>query len=131
MNDSRTLFGYETMQKEGRDLNETETPKEQHGLTRAVAALGLLLPPWALMAIMSLFTPKDYFGPLFTTLEGQIMLGICGVLSVVAFLLTFRSKSIPIWIVSFVLLVLPQMIVPFLGPSIITIIKAIGPITGQ
>lgn len=112
-------------------MSDSKIPQNKDGLIRAIGALALVMPPWLTIALMSMFTPKDYFTPLFTAMEGQIMLGICGILSVAAFLLSFRSKSVLVWILSFVILVCPQMLVPFLGPSIITIIKAIGPVVGS
>jgi hypothetical protein len=107
-------------------LSDSGIPQDQNGQKRLFGAMALVTPPWIAIALSSLLLPKDYYTPLFTTPEGQIMLGLCGFLSAVSFLLTFTSKSIPIWIVSFVLLVLPQMFVALLGPASITIIRAIG-----
>jgi hypothetical protein len=112
-------------------LNDSEKPQDQHKLIRTLGPFALVLPPWLLMGLMSFFTPSGYFTSLFTTPEGQLMLGVCGILSAISLVLTIKSKAVVVWILSFVFLVIPQMLVPFLGPSIITIIKAIGPVTGQ
>lgn len=93
-------------------------------------ALGLVLLPWVAMGISYLVTP-GYLGPFIKHPLGFGCLLIGLIMSGIAYAILQATRVWVVWTVTILFLILPQFVVPMLGPALMTIMQALGPVYSE
>lgn len=96
-------------------------------LMRRWVAVGLVTPPWIVTGSTLLLAPQ-YLDAFLKHPIGLGLMSFALVTNIFSWWLMARSKSLYVWTAVFFLLVIPQTLVPMLGPAVMPIIRALGPI---
>lgn len=99
-------------------------------LIRRLIAGALVFVPWSIWAITAIASPQ-YMGSFVGTPAGMAIAFFCVLLSAVAWWGMQSTRNVVVWIAIFLLLVIPQSLVPMLAPAAITIFQALGPVMGD
>lgn len=81
--------------------------------------------PWVILLLTTTVTP-GYIGPLlyhaYPLVAGVYIWNLIGLY------LMLRARNLGIWILQFLIFILPSIMVPMVGPAVITIMQALGPV---
>jgi len=90
-------------------------------------ALALASAPWVTLGLAGLIFSTNFYAPLLSQNAGQIIFATAIAMTLISIAVMLKFKNPIAWIAAVIFLILPQFAMTFLGPSIITIINAIGP----
>lgn len=105
---------------------------------RRIGAVGAVSVPWIFFVLQLVLVP-GYLMPMFHhPIAGPVMIGVLLVglaISAVTWFFLQRSQKPVVWILLILFIVGPQTLssiaVSALGPAIVTIIQALGPVVGS
>lgn len=107
-------------------------------MARRFSAAGATAIPWLFLGLELLLAP-GYLLPMFRhPVAGPIIIGtlIVGLLvSALSWFLMQRSQNPTVWVLAIIFIIMPQTIASLglatLGPAVVTIVQALGPVFGD